>query len=93
MNSNACCELGGPRYHNADCQNARRPWAPVASTAQPGRLQPGGFQPFKCPVCMGVGSVPKGFYDIGGGNILASSTAAEMCRYCGGRGVVWREET
>lgn len=41
----------------------------------------------KCPVCMGVGVLPIGFYNMTG---IRSTTGAspEQCRSCGGRGIV-----
>lgn len=46
--------------------------------------------PALCPVCLGKGIVPHGFYTIGPG--VRPSTSAvdtgEQCRSCGGRGLV-----
>lgn len=39
--------------------------------------------PFRCPVCGGKGSVPAGFYG------LSNTTNDEICRTCGGTGVIW----
>jgi len=44
-----------------------------------------------CPICSGRGKVIKGFYD----NVQIDSTtsasllATELCRTCGGKGIVW----
>lgn len=42
--------------------------------------------PHTCPVCIGAGQVPHGFYYT-----AASSTCAApvTCRACDGRGLVW----
>lgn len=44
--------------------------------------------PYACPVCVGRGKVPYGFYDFCGsaGNLYG----VERCRSCEGSGVVWR---
>lgn len=43
----------------------------------------------KCPVCFGKGMVPNGFYLTPGREQWSgTSTAAEPCRSCGGRGIV-----
>ena len=44
--------------------------------------------PYRCPVCQGRGSVPIGFYNYDGGG-MSTSTTPEICRACGGRGIVW----
>lgn len=47
----------------------------------------------KCPVCEGKGHVPAGFYESVGTYIWSStSTNAEMCRSCEGKGIVWSPE-
>jgi hypothetical protein len=48
-------------------------------------------QPFTCPVCFGMGVVPPGFYDVMGsvlGYVSSTSAAPELCRSCGGTGLV-----
>lgn|SRR4030067_1939916 len=46
--------------------------------------------PHMCVICFGKGKVIKGFYD----NMQDTSTSAslletELCRTCGGKGIVW----
>jgi len=53
--------------------------------------------PFKCPVCLGTGNVPCGFYeqhkiDDNGRTWTTSSTTSETCRTCGGTGIVWSQQ-
>ena len=43
-------------------------------------------KPFRCPICDGCGSVPADFYARTG---AGTSTARELCRPCGGSGMVW----
>lgn len=46
--------------------------------------------PFRCPVCEGRQMLPYGFYEL-----YAQSTtniSAEICRTCGGTGIVWGED-
>ena len=47
--------------------------------------------PYLCPVCLGKGKVPCGFYDGVGGEFGLSTTSAcpETCRTCKGEGVLW----
>lgn len=47
--------------------------------------------PHRCPVCNGNGTVDNGFYSRPGTcpTWASSSTAPEMCRSCGGTGIVW----
>jgi len=46
--------------------------------------------PVKCPICEGHGIVPGGFYQITPGVLEWSSTnATEICRACGGSGIIW----
>lgn len=42
--------------------------------------------PHKCPVCEGRTTVPAGFYSLGPST---TNAAAETCRACDGRGIVW----
>jgi hypothetical protein len=44
--------------------------------------------PFKCPVCVGVGTVAEGFY----GEVCQVGKCSRVCRTCGGRGIVWSDE-
>lgn len=44
-----------------------------------------------CPVCLGVGSVPPGFYDSPGSG--TTSGAREQCRACGGNGIIIVRDT
>lgn len=41
-----------------------------------------------CPVCLGRGFVPSGFYDSTGLNWVSSTTGNETCRSCNGKGYV-----
>jgi hypothetical protein len=45
--------------------------------------------PFRCPVCEGRGSMPRGFYDR---STTVSSLEPEQCRACRGCGIVWASE-
>ena len=42
----------------------------------------------KCPICLGKGSVHKGFYDSTNFTHTTTNTVTETCRSCGGRGIV-----
>lgn len=47
-------------------------------------------QPYRCPVCFGVGRVAAGFYSRVGTNTWTTNTIEpEECRSCGGTGLVW----
>ena len=45
--------------------------------------------PHRCPVCNGSGLVPNGFYMQTSSHWSTSSITPEICRSCGGTGVVW----
>lgn len=48
-----------------------------------------GWQPMLCPLCLGRGHVPNGFYtSTAGQGWSTSSTAPETCRSCNGTGYV-----
>lgn len=47
--------------------------------------------PYCCPVCIGKGIVPNGFYLSPMHEWSSTSTAPEMCRTCRGKGIVWSE--
>ena len=48
-------------------------------------------QPFTCPVCLGRGKVPNGFYGAVGVEMWSvSDLTPEPCKSCGETGVVWR---
>ena len=49
--------------------------------------------PHRCPVCNGNGLVPNGFYMQTSGHWSTSSITPEMCRSCGGTGIVWANKT
>ncbi len=51
-----------------------------------------GQTPHSCPVCGGRGTVRAGFYDTLGlhGWMGSSIPEPELCRSCGGTGVLWR---
>jgi len=42
--------------------------------------------PYLCPVCMGKGLVPSGFYTL---LDVSSSASPEQCKPCAGTGIVW----
>ena len=44
----------------------------------------------KCPICLGCGNVPGGFYTVTVGHIegWTSASTSEMCRACNGKGVI-----
>jgi len=50
--------------------------------------------PFRCPICLGCGNVPGGFYTSLQGHISewASTNTSEQCRQCKGSGIVWSEQ-
>lgn len=48
-------------------------------------------RPFTCPVCVGRGTVVAGFYEAWGTWTLGSFMGCELCRSCGGKGIVWKE--
>jgi hypothetical protein len=43
-------------------------------------------KPHLCPVCLGRGHVPAGFYTFGA---FSGSLEPEKCRTCGGSGTLW----
>jgi len=45
-----------------------------------------------CPVCMGNGLVPDGFYSQTSGNWLATTAEGETCRSCDGKGYILFED-
>lgn len=47
--------------------------------------------PHKCPVCLGTGNVPGGFYQCCPGGTPCSANAYEPCKSCV-NGVVWECE-
>lgn len=48
------------------------------------------MNPHGCPICLGRGFVPNGFYSTQTGYWSGSSTLAnETCRTCMGTGIVW----
>jgi ribosomal protein L37AE/L43A len=49
------------------------------------RLRQERKEPYRCPVCQGKATVPRGFY----GDQQAVPNAVEPCRTCGGSGIVW----
>nr|DAG31325.1 MAG TPA: hypothetical protein [Caudoviricetes sp.] len=48
-------------------------------------------QPYRCPVCLGKGIVPNGFYNCIGNTIISTSTIPEQCKSCNGKGVIWHD--
>ena len=52
--------------------------------------QTGRLDPHRCPVCMGTGVVPLGTYSGTVGQFTFTTVPlTEMCRSCGGTGIVW----
>jgi hypothetical protein len=51
--------------------------------------------PHKCPICLGCGNVPGGFYQCTIGHIQqwSSANAIEACRQCKGTGIIWANES
>ena len=43
----------------------------------------------KCPICKGVGSVPKGFYDGHVHPWVNGAPEREVCRACNGKGILY----
>ena len=51
--------------------------------------------PHRCPICLGCGNVPGGFYFATVGHVenWSSANAVEQCRQCKGTGVLWEKIT
>ena len=49
-------------------------------------------EPHRCPVCLGKGIVPAGFYLSATDAITVGSTAPETCKSCQGSGIVRGKE-
>lgn len=55
-------------------------------------------KPHRCPVWLGTGNVPGGFYNSTNftedGQVLITTggTGSETCRSCNGQGIVWQPE-
>lgn len=46
--------------------------------------------PHQCPICLGKGLLPHGFYAVTiGGTTDSGSTEPEKCRSCCGSGLLW----
>lgn len=46
--------------------------------------------PYKCPICVGHGIVPPGFYQTTVGQSHGYINASfETCRACHGQGIIW----
>lgn len=43
---------------------------------------------YLCPVCLGKGLVPNGFYNVGGITQYSSNCSPEVCRSCNGKGYI-----
>lgn len=43
---------------------------------------------YLCPVCLGKGLVPNGFYNVGGTTQYSSNCSPEICRSCNGKGYI-----
>lgn len=48
--------------------------------------------PHKCPVCVGGGTVPGGFYDPSFA-FASSAMPREKCRTCNQTGLVWQNDS
>ena len=48
--------------------------------------------PHRCPVCLGHGNVPGGFYNCVPGGTPTSTNTSEICRSCNGAGVIYCRE-
>jgi len=46
------------------------------------------MKPYLCPVCCGKGIVPAGFYNFPSNCGSITSTWAETCRACNGKGII-----
>lgn len=44
--------------------------------------------PHKCPICLGTGNVPGGFYNCCPGGYPTSANTMEPCRSCE-KGIIW----
>lgn len=46
--------------------------------------------PYRCPICLGSGNVPGGFYLVPAGHIetWSSASSLETCRQCQGKGII-----
>ena len=49
-------------------------------------------QPHRCPVCLGHGNVPGGFYACVPGGTPTSTNVSERCRACKGTGIIWAQD-
>lgn len=49
------------------------------------------MKPYQCPICLGCGNVPGGFYNVVAGHIdgWISASSSEMCRACNSSGVIY----
>ena len=47
--------------------------------------------PNRCPICLGTGNVPGGFYNCCPGGTPTSCNTSELCRSCHGSGVIYTE--
>ena len=47
--------------------------------------------PHLCPVCIGKGIVPNGFYRVLTQCYTTSDITPETCKPCNGTGVIWSE--
>ena len=43
----------------------------------------------RCPICVGCGNVPGGFYNCVPGGTPTSCNTSEICRACDGRGIIY----
>ena len=66
----------------------RWPWTSTPKFDNPPAVWPQARAPVRCPVCLGKGLLPQGFYDFGPVIPGTGANAVEKCRSCGGRGIV-----
>lgn len=45
------------------------------------------YSPYRCPICMGIGTVLSSFYSFSFG--ISNTSVHETCRTCQGTGIVW----
>ena len=47
---------------------------------------------YLCPVCLGKGLVPNGFYNVGTNEYYSNNCSPETCRSCNGKGYINDED-
>lgn len=69
-----------------------RGFAPPTGYVEPPLYYGQGQTPHRCPVCVGKGIVPNGFY-LRTSDVMEYTTSdatPETCRACSGTGLLWR---